>query len=265
MAAVARDSSGCLIVAGGFDHGDRFSALQTAERYDPEANVWSELPAMRIARCCCSGALDKRSRMYVVGGGETMYRSSRAWNTVEWLDSVPSSMDAWRPGPPMGETRCGPGVAYSSFTDHLLAVGGYGGLGRYLDSAERLDLAASGEGRWDPLPPMSCQRAGPNAAVGPDHRLYVLGGGPDGVTAHDTMEMLDLRDRRWQRAKTTLRVGRHYNAAAFGPDGRLYVAGTFRHTGQLDVVERYDPRMDMWEDLPDMCSPVQFSAGTFLF
>jgi hypothetical protein len=31
------------------------------------------------------------------------------------------------------------------------------------------------------------------------------------------------------------------------------------------VVERYDPRMDTWEDLPSMDWPVQFSAGTWTF
>ena len=47
--------------------------------------------------------------------------------------------------------------------------------------------------------------------------------------------------------------------------GCLYVAGAFRHFGQLDVVERYDPRADRWEELPEIGVTVKFSAGAFTF
>ena len=60
-------------------------------------------------------------------------------------------------------------------------------------------------------------------------------------------------------------TARHYNAAAFGPDGYLYVAGAFRHEGQLDAVERYDPRANKWEQLSQIGFVVKFSAGTFVF
>ena len=46
---------------------------------------------------------------------------------------------------------------------------------------------------------------------------------------------------------------------------RNWCAGTFRHTGQLDVVERYDPRVNKWEELEPLGVPIQFCAGVFLF
>jgi hypothetical protein len=57
------------------------------------------------------------------------------------------------------------------------------------------------------------------------------------------------------------------NAAAFGPDGWLYAAGSFRHTGYVDVVERYDPRANRWEELAPVGGdvPIQFAAGAFVF
>ena len=79
------------------------------------------------------------------------------------------------------------------------------------------------------------------------------------------MEVLDPRTDSWHLSKAKLTWGRHYNAAAFGPDGLLYVSGAFRHEGQLDVVERYDPRTDRWESLAPIGEVVNFSAGTFLF
>lgn len=81
----------------------------------------------------------------------------------------------------------------------------------------------------------------------------------------DTIEALDPRIRAWDTSLAQCRWGRHYNAAAFGPDGWLYVSGAFRHEGQLDVVERYDPRADKWQPLGPIGFTVKFSAGTFVF
>jgi len=269
MAAVVRDVSGSLVVMGGLVHGDNLQALRTAEILREDG--WAPFPSMNVSRCGCSGAVDSRGRIYVVGGGDNMYASSRAWSSIEVFErSVdPTGEEGrppgrWRNGPAMGDARCALGVAYSSATDHLFAAGGYAGARRYLNTAERLDLSGGAQGAWEALPPLSCKRAGCNAAVGPDHRIYVLGGGPDGLTEHNTMEALDPREGRWHTDLAPLNVGRHYNAAAFGPDGCLYVAGTFRHSGQLDVVERYDPRANAWEGLRQIGAAVHFSAGAFL-
>lgn len=164
----------------------------------------------------------------------------------------------------MDSMRCAVGVAISHETSRLFAFGGYSGV-TYLETCESLELDGSVDARWAMLPPMTCKRAGCNATCGPDGRVYVVGGGPDGKRELDTMEMLDPRTDTWQLSHSRLKWGRHYNAAAFGPDGLLYVSGTFRHTGQLDVVERYDPRIDRWEELAPIGTVVNFSAGTFLF
>ena len=59
----------------------------------------------------------------------------------------------------------------------------------------------------------------PRADAGPDGRLYVVGGGPDGTREWKTMEALDPRTDSWQTDLAQLQTGRHYNAGAFGPDG----------------------------------------------
>ena len=161
--------------------------------------------------------------------------------------------------------RCAHGLAMAYDMDCMYAVGGYGGQGRYLDSVECLSVSAGTDARWLSLPPLSCKRAGCVAAVGPDRRVYCVGGGPDGQTAHRSMEAYDARTSTWDASLTPPTIDRHYNAAAFGPDGRLYVSGAFRHTGQLDAVEAYDVRADRWETLPEIGVVVQFSAGAFLY
>ena len=102
---------------------------------------------------------------------------------------------------------------------------------------------------------------------GPDCRLYVLGGGPDGSNCFSSMEVLDVRMKSWDATMRQCQYSRHYNAAAFAPDGCLYVAGAYRHppVGQLDVVERYHPRADRWETLPFMGVPITFSSGIVSF
>ena len=79
------------------------------------------------------------------------------------------------------------------------------------------------------------------------------------------MEALDPRLRIWDTTLAPMRIGRHYNAAAFGPDGWLYVSGAFRQEGQLDSCERYDPRANRWEDFVSIGMPVTFSSGTFVW
>ena len=195
----------------------------------------------------------------------TRAADARCLQTVERFDAT---AERWEPAPPMLEARCALGVALSHATQQLFAAGGYNGgdePGGYLAPAEYLELSAGSRGSWRALPPMSCERAGANAAVGPDGRIYVVGGGPDGRREWATMEALDLRTGEWDSSLAPLHVGRHYNAAAFGPDGRLYCSGAFRHDGQLDVVERYDPRANRWEELPPIGQVVTFSAGAFVW
>jgi len=103
-------------------------------------------------------------------------------------------------------------------------------------------------------------RAGCAAVVGPDHRIYVVGGGGDGRSCHTSIEVLDVREKVWDRhaqpawprrdrdggsytsmeGAAPCRYGRHYNAVGVGADGNVYVAGAFRHAGYLDVVHK-DP------------------------
>ena len=83
--------------------------------------------------------------------------------------------------------------------------------------------------------------------------------------AHATVEALDVRMKAWDIGLAQPRWRRHYNAAAFGPDGLLYAAGAFRHSGQLDVAECYDPIADRWRTLPPMGVPLLFGSGAWLF
>ena len=57
-----------------------------------------------------------------------------------------------------------------------------------------------GGGQWELLPELAMDeaRAGCQVASGPDGRVYVLGGGPNGQVCSETMVALDMRCRRWE-------------------------------------------------------------------
>ena len=272
MPALVRDAAGGLVKMGGFGFMDA-CATSRVDRYDPAANVWAALPHLSRPRCCAGGVCDARGALYCVGGGETMFAQSRAFSSAEFLPlSAPpdsrtpdqcSFASSWLEAPSMTEPRCAAGVAIALPANIIVSCGGYGGNACYLRTAEQLSLD-SAEPRWIPLPSMHEHRAGCMASYGPDGRFYVLGGGPDGRSEHASMEALDLRVAQWDGALPPAQVGRHYNAAAWGPDERLYVSGAYRHTGQLDVVECYDLRAGKWEALERIGLVLNFSAGAFL-
>ena len=187
-----------------------------------------------------------------------------AW-TLDDLAQASRFVSEWTPMPSMSRARCALGAVCDHDRSSLFAAGGYGGDHLYLSSCEVLDLGASSDARWRPIPDMSCARAGCNALVGPDGRLFVLGGGPDGRHAWKSIEALDPRTKQWDTTLAPMPTARHYNAAAFSPDGQLYVSGTFRHSGQLDVIDRYDPRANAWERLRPLGRVIDFSAGCFVF
>ena len=262
--AVVRAGDGALVCMGGTSRDlltGEFRTLDSVERCAAPYDEWQPLPHLTMPRCCCGAAVDAESRIYCIGGGESMYRGAKCYDTCEVYDPA---RGRWAEAPTLLEKRCALGAAISHATTTLFAVGGYGGgdsAQAYLSSAESCRISAGGSGVWEPLPPLSVQRAGVSAAVGPCGRIFAIGGGPDGRHEWNTMEVLDPRCGHWDTSLAPLHVGRHYNACAFGPDGCLYVSGAFRHDGQLDAVERYDPRMDQWEELPQIGEVVTFSAG----
>jgi hypothetical protein len=83
-------------------------------------------------------------------------------------------------------------AAFSSGPHEPLAADAEGeGNSRYLRSCEQLCVSGGGSAdvRWEALPPMRRRRAGCNACTGPDGLLYVVGGGPDGRSCTNVIEV----------------------------------------------------------------------------
>jgi hypothetical protein len=294
-ASVSDPRTNSVVVMGGYSWPDRALppvAVDAVSRYGGVAGRrgWTPMPHLLQARSCAAAAVDWQGCVYVAGGGESMFSSAACYNTVERFsctgvgagpggagsgssnsNSNGNSDDSawqWEAMPPMTEARCGFGMAYCRTGNSLVACGGYGGDGKYINTLEMLDLNSNGgASAWRSLPAltMPAPRAGCQMLAGPDGRMYVVGGGPDGRQVDSSMVALDLRAKRWDTACASPGSARHYNAAGFGPDGLLYVAGTFRHSGYEHQCERYDYRTNRWEELPALAPTLQFTSGAFLF
>lgn len=125
---------------------------------------------------------------------------------------------------------------------------------------------------WTQLPPMNMARGAAGSAVVGD-KLYVAGGAPQtfGVhsegSAYGTLEIYDFKTGEWSRGPD-MPVPRHHLAAA-GLGGKFYVVGG--RIGLLDTnndipptgeFNRYDPKTEKWERLPELPFPASYPGIT---
>ena len=135
MAAVVRDRGGGLVVMGGtvfpgaVPTTHAYTTLHSVDRFDGE--LWQPLPPLHTARCCAGAASASNGRIFCVGGGDTMFVNSRAFASVEFLETAPhhwhgaaEGLEPWKAGPPMLDARCAHGCTIAHATDHLYALGG---------------------------------------------------------------------------------------------------------------------------------------------
>eukprot|EP00326_Haptolina_ericina_P032202 CAMPEP_0181240202 /NCGR_PEP_ID=MMETSP1096-20121128/40388_1 /TAXON_ID=156174 ORGANISM="Chrysochromulina ericina, Strain CCMP281" /NCGR_SAMPLE_ID=MMETSP1096 /ASSEMBLY_ACC=CAM_ASM_000453 /LENGTH=454 /DNA_ID=CAMNT_0023336043 /DNA_START=27 /DNA_END=1393 /DNA_ORIENTATION=- len=241
-AALARGSEGDLLVFGGRTE----RALATVERLSPGATEWIRAPSMATPRCCPAAAAIGEGRFLVTGGGESMYRHSKVYRTVEIYSLTGGSFPDF---PQLQVARCAHSLAVAA-NGTVYATGGYGGGLSYLSSIEALDLSAPELG-WSRVASMPEARAGSSGCLGPDHCLYIVGGGDNGTTNFSSCVKWDPRSGKWHQL-ASMHNPRHYFAGSFAPDGKLYVAGGFEWTAQLSSAEVYDPVADKWRLLPDL-------------
>ena len=77
--------------------------------------------------------------------------------------------------------------------------------------------------------------------------LYCIGGGTDDESEVAVAERYDTESGRWT-SLAPMPTARTY-PAVFVLQGKIYVAGGFAQDDRLDVVERYDPGTDTWDNV----------------
>jgi Kelch motif len=95
-------------------------------------------------------------------------------------------------------------------------------------------------------------RASLASAVGPDGRIYVIGGIDSGNNVLDRVEAYDTTTNTWATEAPMPGGGRRVLAAATGPDGRIYAIGGIDSFNILDRVEAYDTTTNTWTSVAPM-------------
>lgn len=278
-----------IYAIGGFNErcGGR---LRVVERYDPEHNVWSQTNALPAARDGL-GAVVLGSRVYVVGGSNSHYEAvdtverydpfrgvwefaaplstaRRALAVVE-LDGKAYALGGHDDTETVGlverydpETRMWDTIADMPTPRWYLAAVAYGGKVYAVGGADE-DLSPLNtvecydhrDGVWRTLSQMPTAR-GALTMVVLGGKLYALGGGAlDGPLA--TAERYDPETDEWEEVAAMLTARCGISAAV--ADGCIYVMGgngdgfiSVAEDSKLDLVERYDPQTNTWEQVASM-------------
>ncbi|MGI8425205.1 MAG: kelch repeat-containing protein, partial [Actinomycetota bacterium] len=191
-------SSGGLAATAGLDGkiyasgGAVFDAVARVEAYDVAKNQWEPVAPMAVARFGHAAATDRRGVIYSIGG----YTSSRP--VAEAAGDRPSLEKA-----------------------EPLLRNANGNLADMTASVEAYDRAL---GVWKPVADLPSPRAGAAAALGPDGRIYLMGGeGPDNKVSSRTF-VYDPSSNKWETG-SSMPTARSGLGAVTGADGRIYALG----------------------------------------
>jgi N-acetylneuraminic acid mutarotase len=140
----------------------------------------------------------------------------------------------------------------------IFVISGFSAYGtpRRLTNAVR--VYDPGKDAWAAASPIPSPRAAPAAAVGPDGKIYVVGG-VDPDSKNNVVEAYDPKTDSWARLKPlpTKRDDGLCAVAARGADGRvrIYAIGgrdDSKSGNGLNTVEAYDPATDTWAAMAPM-------------
>lgn len=231
------------------------SDLENADGESPwqetrPSSVWSKHPSMTQPRCFAAATCDEMKRLWVVGGGSSLYQGAETYGELEFLEAGGTE---WRRAGVMAEPRCGLALACDARASTLFLVGGYSGGLSYQKTVDAHDMRTGASHR---LPDMRDHRSGPGAACGPDGCLYVVGGSPNGQRMLGSCERYDPREGTWHPLADLL-TSRGYLSSTFALDGKLYTAGGCGKSfgDPVDAFEVYEPAADKWRALAPLRAP----------
>jgi len=177
LAAVA-GPDGRIYAIGGADYRTSENPTNTVEAYDPKNPQlgWAPVAPMLVPRKDFGAAVGADHRIYAVGGTDDSFKQS-------------ISVEAYDPAKPdrgwVGVAAL-PAPAYSDRAvaagpdGRIYVMGGFGcaGQGTTERRCETVHVYDPATARWREVAPMPTGRIAPAATLGPDGRIYALGGSP---------------------------------------------------------------------------------------
>lgn len=214
--------------------------------------VQESLPVLAETNVYGAADMDSRGRLWLVGGGTSMYQGAQIYTYVKVL-SLDETTPQWMEAGHLAQPRCGHALAYDVRNSMMYTIGGYGGGTLFHDTVETFDTQTGQSLVLGPR--MHEKRSGAGAGFGPDGCLYVCGGSPNGSQMLSSAERYDPRRGAWETLPQ-LPADAGYTTALFGLDGVFYCCGGMvgRHFGneQSNKLFAFDPRRGAWEQVAEM-------------
>ena len=230
-----------VLLAGGAEKvGDDFRAHHSVDLFDPWSGTWRTAAAMQQARSDHGATLLRDGRVLVVGGHD----GPRTLRSVEVYDPA---MNTWSVRAPLPLARWSFSIA--TLPDgRVLVAGGFMEPGNATATSLYYDPTAD---RWSPGPSLSVERANHSTVLLANGDLLLIGGQR---AAAGSAERYDRRVGAFVYAGT-LGQPRMGAQSAQADDGSVVVIGGILRPGTADgfipnaLVERWDPRTDLWTEI----------------
>lgn len=162
--------------------------LGTAERYDLQTDMWTEIAPMKTPRRNVGVAVIGKY-LYAVGGSNRDDGTRSNLNSMERYDP---ERDLWEDMPPMHRSRGAASV--TALNGCLYAVGGYDS-GQWLCEVEKFDPMTN---QWQLITPMKYSRTGV-AVTALKGEVYAIGG-YNGAKTVDYVEKYNPEEGVWKDA-----------------------------------------------------------------
>jgi N-acetylneuraminic acid mutarotase len=250
-----------IYVVSGFDKdlsGQPRKLTNLNRAYNPGRDEWTELAPIPTPRTSPGAAVGPDGRIYVIGGDRANFKKVN--NVAEAYDPKTDRWSRLSPLPTPRDSPCAVAAKCADGRVLIYTVGGraFRGPVGNLGIVEAYDPASDS---WAAMASMPTPRHAFTATLGPDGRIYAVGGCPD-TKFTDILEIYDPVKNSWSTgAPMPYPQECACSSSTPGPTGELLVFGG-RDVDQreLKTVVAYNPRTDKWRELSPL-SEARQAAG----
>ncbi len=262
FAATVKGTDGRIYVITGSTERGELTARNSA--YDPREDTWTPLSPIPTPRSEPGAAVGVAGKIYVIGGNPSIGRKqSSRMNAVEAYDPRTDQWIACRPLPTPRTALCAVAASDATGRRLLFAIGGrnFDIPGNGVDTVEAYDPLTDS---WSMRSSMPLGLHAMTATLGPDGKIYVLGGTNSKVSDTNEVQVYDPATDRWTRS-TVMPYGQECACSTFTPGekGEVVVLGGWGDLSKtsLSSVAAYNPGTQSWRWLPQLLHPTA-AAGS---
>ena len=225
-------------VLGGPNNMSFSTPTNFVQAFSPATNTWQMVANLPTARSFLAAATGPDGRIYAIGGNAN-------FGPTNIVEAYSPATNTWTSVANMPTPRSGL-AAVTGPDGRIYAIGGLDFLRspQPLATVEAYTIATN---TWTTVASMPTPRQLLAAAVGPDGRIYALGGADAAGNPLNTVEAYDIATNTWT-VQLSMPTRRSALAAVTGPDGRIFAIGGRDESNALNTVEAFtvtptpDPR-----------------------